>query len=87
MKVVNTTEVMIKLQFKLPQALHAFNLYEYFVCGKPLPEKYPIKVQIDTRTHHIISVKNCGLYLCKDAPFLGASPDGVIECDWAGTRK
>ena len=47
-----------------------------------LLEKYPIKVQIDTRTHHNISVKNnCGLYLCKDAPFLGASPDRVIECD------
>ena len=82
---INNTETKVPaLRYGIENEIHAFNLYEYLVCGKPLPEKYPIKVQIDTRTHHNISVKNCGLYLCKDAPYLGASPDGVIECDCCG---
>ncbi|CAG2212997.1 unnamed protein product [Mytilus edulis] len=39
------------------------------------------------KTHHKkSSFKDCGLFVSKASPFLGASPDGVVKCKCCGTR-
>ena len=35
-------------------------------------------------THKDVRVSECGLFLCKDIPFVGGSPDRVIECACCG---
>ena len=35
--------------------------------------------------HKDVSVTECGLFLLKDMPFIGASPDRIIECSCCGT--
>ncbi|XP_063412943.1 uncharacterized protein LOC134695595 [Mytilus trossulus] len=36
--------------------------------------------------HKKCSFKECGLFVSKASPFLGASPDGVVKCKCCGTR-
>ncbi|CAG2220106.1 unnamed protein product [Mytilus edulis] len=36
--------------------------------------------------HKKSSFKDCGLFVSKASPFLGASPDGVVKCKCCGTR-
>lgn len=33
-----------------------------------------------SKTHKDVRVSECGLFLCKDIPFVGGSPDRVLEC-------
>ena len=35
-------------------------------------------------THRNVKVRECGLILCEEIPFLGGSPDRIIECDCCG---
>lgn len=35
--------------------------------------------------HRNVTVHECGIFLCKDAPFVGGSPDRLIECQCCGT--
>lgn len=35
--------------------------------------------------HRNVTVHECGIFLCKDAPFAGGSPDRLIECQCCGT--
>ena len=32
-------------------------------------------------THRNVTVRECGLILCEEIPFVGGSPDRIIECD------
>ncbi len=39
----------------------------------------------DYKHHHKdVTVKECGIYICKDAPFIGGSPDRVVSCKCCG---
>jgi len=35
-------------------------------------------------THRNVKVRECGLILCEEIPFVGGSPDRIIECDCCG---
>ena len=35
-------------------------------------------------THRNVKVRECGLILCEEMPFVGGSPDRIIECDCCG---
>ena len=37
-----------------------------------------------SQTHKDVRVSECGLFLCKDYPFVGGSPDRIIECACCG---
>ncbi len=37
-----------------------------------------------TPLHDNLEVKECGLFISVENPFIGASPDGVIECKCCG---
>ena len=37
-----------------------------------------------TQLHDNLEVKECGLFISVENPFIGASPDGVIECKCCG---
>ena len=34
--------------------------------------------------HRNVTVRECGIFLCKDAPFVGGSPDRLIDCQCCG---
>ena len=38
------------------------------------------------KSHSNVNVSSCGLHVSHETPFLGASPDGVLECDCHGKR-
>ena len=35
-------------------------------------------------SHQNVQLQECGIFLCKDMPFLGGSPDMIISCDCCG---
>ena len=39
---------------------------------------------IYSKEHKNAKILDCGLFLCKDVPFVGASPDRIIVCDCCG---
>lgn len=45
------------------------------------------KAFLDESKYHVdIEVQQCGLFLCRSHPFLGASPDGIATCSCCGPR-
>lgn len=38
------------------------------------------------RNHKKSEIRECGLFVCKDHPFLGASPDGIVKCKCCDER-
>ena len=40
--------------------------------------------EIFKKTHKNVKVSDCGLILCEEVPFIGGSPDRIIECDCCG---
>ena len=36
--------------------------------------------------HKNMRVRDCGLYICAQYPYLGASPDAIVTCDCCGNR-
>ena len=48
---------------------------------KPAMAKYKVKL---TPLHDNLKVKECGLFISVENAFIGASPDGVIECKCCG---
>lgn len=42
-------------------------------------------ININKTVHKNLKVAECGLFLCKDYPHIGASPDGTVTCDCCGT--
>lgn len=58
-----------------------FRMYENIVTGKEKPEQVHL---VNMSVHSGHSVQKSGLVICTDAPYFGASPDGVINCDCCG---
>ena len=65
--------------------------------AKVSPEILPLKYGREMEPHAIASfktifetyhrnakVQRCGIFLCKDLPFVGGSPDGIGTCDCCG---
>ena len=40
--------------------------------------------EIFKKSHRNVVTKECGLFLCEEIPFVGGSPDRIIECDCCG---
>ena len=51
--------------------------------GKAM-ESEAIAVFLNTvkKTHRKILASDCGIFICKDRPFIGGSPDHIIECEF-----
>lgn len=64
----------------------AFQYYSYLMGGGPRPKTNPKGVVIMTNPgpHDNFNLRKAGLFLCKDKPFIGASPDGISECSCCG---
>ena len=41
-------------------------------------------VKQQTKEHKMFSLQDSGFYICKAYPFIGASPDGLVECKYCG---
>ena len=40
--------------------------------------------EIFRKSHRNVVTKECGLFLCEEIPFVGGSPDRIVECDCCG---
>ena len=40
--------------------------------------------EIFKKSHRNVVTKECGLFLCEEIPFVGGSPDRIVECDCCG---
>ena len=38
-----------------------------------------------SKTHKDVTVSDCGIYICKDIPFVAGSPDRMVTCSFCGT--
>ena len=47
-------------------------------------EQLALEIYLHRRQHDNMKVSNCGLFISIDYPFLGASPDGIVECACCG---
>lgn len=49
-------------------------------------EKLALEIYSETRKrdHQGLKLSTCGLFISADYPFLGASPDGLVECKCCG---
>ena len=49
-------------------------------------EQLALEIYSEThkRDHQGLKLFTCGLFICADYPFLGASPDGLVECKCCG---
>ena len=41
-------------------------------------------VKAQRRYHKNMKVKSCGVFICAQFPYLAASPDAIITCDFSG---
>ena len=75
---------------KVPSLTYGINNEPYDLIAflnkvGPEPSKIP-EVTIKTKFPHInYHIQKTGLHLNKKYPYLGASPDALIKCDWCGS--
>jgi len=65
----------------------AFAVYSAIMTGDPLkpPHRFPVDMVFTGPTQHTnLSISKSGFHICKNMPFLGASPDGCVLCDCHG---
>ena len=65
---------------------NAYLLYSHIIAGTPCPDVRPTGKVLMSHPgpHQDFTLRKVGLYISKEKPFLGASPDGIISCSCCG---
>ena len=50
------------------------------------PHALKLYKRAEKKKHKNLKVRACGLYILTELPIIGASPDGIVECDCCAAR-